>query len=117
MKERLLMTSASTTRDEVPTPGSADETFLDRIGIPHVLRWGFLGVLIFMTGNAVETNFVSPHMANVFGGGDEKINLAATIITLYSLASLRSEEHTSELQSRGHLVCRLLLEKKKINIE
>src|SRR5579884_1384268 len=26
---------------------------------------------------------------------------------------LRSEEHTSELQSRGHLVCRLLLEKKK----
>src|SRR6266508_2319467 len=26
--------------------------------------------------------------------------------------SLRSEEHTSELQSRGHLVCRLLLEKK-----
>src|SRR5690554_7621630 len=27
---------------------------------------------------------------------------------------LRSEEHTSELQSRPHLVCRLLLEKKKI---
>src|SRR5690625_1461447 len=27
----------------------------------------------------------------------------------------RSEEHTSELQSRGHLVCRLLLEKKKYN--
>src|SRR5207253_11245859 len=27
----------------------------------------------------------------------------------------RSEEHTSELQSRGHLVCRLLLEKKKAN--
>src|SRR5207253_7941582 len=27
--------------------------------------------------------------------------------------NVRSEEHTSELQSRGHLVCRLLLEKKK----
>src|SRR5690625_5835397 len=27
----------------------------------------------------------------------------------------RSEEHTSELQSRGHLVCRLLLEQKKKN--
>src|SRR5690625_5373637 len=26
----------------------------------------------------------------------------------------RSEEHTSELQSRGHLVCRLLLEKNKV---
>src|SRR5437660_1922181 len=30
--------------------------------------------------------------------------------------SSRSEEHTSELQSRGHLVCRLLLEKKKKKI-
>src|SRR5258708_10775354 len=30
------------------------------------------------------------------------------------LARLRSEEHTSELQSPDHLVCRLLLEKKKI---
>src|SRR5439155_11184658 len=29
----------------------------------------------------------------------------------------RSEEHTSELQSRGHLVCRLLLEKKKKSSE
>src|SRR2546422_4859010 len=28
----------------------------------------------------------------------------------------RSEEHTSELQSRLHLVCRLLLEKKKLNM-
>src|SRR2546422_4583652 len=30
--------------------------------------------------------------------------------------NVRSEEHTSELQSRLHLVCRLLLEKKKKNI-
>src|SRR3989442_10766433 len=33
-----------------------------------------------------------------------------------SARRLRSEEHTSELQSRPHLVCRLLLEKKKITI-
>src|SRR5439155_2342593 len=32
-------------------------------------------------------------------------------------APSRSEEHTSELQSRGHLVCRLLLEKKKKIVE
>src|SRR2546422_4038825 len=31
------------------------------------------------------------------------------------LFAVRSEEHTSELQSRLHLVCRLLLEKKKTN--
>src|SRR5690554_7172388 len=35
---------------------------------------------------------------------------------IYELDSIRSEEHTSELQSRPHLVCRLLLEKKKKNI-
>src|SRR5690625_6852698 len=33
------------------------------------------------------------------------------------VGGLRSEEHTSELQSRGHLVCRLLLEKKKNSIK
>src|SRR3712207_8254239 len=32
-------------------------------------------------------------------------------------AEARSEEHTSELQSRQYLVCRLLLEKKKLNEE
>src|SRR2546427_5347975 len=32
------------------------------------------------------------------------------------LAVVRSEEHTSELQSQSNLVCRLLLEKKKNNI-
>src|SRR2546429_2190100 len=34
-------------------------------------------------------------------------------VTVYP-RNMRSEEHTSELQSRLHLVCRLLLEKKKI---
>src|SRR5690348_18006585 len=34
--------------------------------------------------------------------------------TLHNPTSCRSEEHTSELQSPVHLVCRLLLEKKKI---
>src|SRR5690625_6318246 len=37
----------------------------------------------------------------------------STETTLIPHGSVRSEEHTSELQSRGHLVCRLLLEKKK----
>src|SRR2546422_8158792 len=35
---------------------------------------------------------------------------------LAALGMGRSEEHTSELQSRLHLVCRLLLEKKKKNL-
>src|SRR2546422_5478109 len=39
---------------------------------------------------------------------------SASVATLSAASAfLRSEEHTSELQSRLHLVCRLLLEKKK----
>src|SRR5688572_32444892 len=34
-------------------------------------------------------------------------------LTIPCIGSLRSEEHTSELQSQSNLVCRLLLEKKK----
>src|SRR2546422_5841232 len=40
---------------------------------------------------------------------------AAAASALRSSPDSRSEEHTSELQSRLHLVCRLLLEKKKKN--
>src|SRR3712207_7202534 len=39
--------------------------------------------------------------------------LVAGLTPLLLALSLRSEEHTSELQSRQYLVCRLLLEKKK----
>ena len=47
------------------------------------------------------------------------ITIYAYVVMLMSLplmiAASRSEEHTSELQSRENLVCRLLLEKKKRN--
>src|SRR2546422_10373677 len=38
----------------------------------------------------------------------------STLSFAFASSVVRSEEHTSELQSRLHLVCRLLLEKKKI---
>src|SRR2546422_7656352 len=42
-----------------------------------------------------------------------EVDAEASIYILMAVILLRSEEHTSELQSRLHLVCRLLLEKKK----
>src|SRR5690625_6316892 len=42
-----------------------------------------------------------------------QIAVAEAARNLVVSGAKRSEEHTSELQSRGHLVCRLLLEKKK----
>src|SRR5439155_26076181 len=44
---------------------------------------------------------------------DERLRRIVRHQALAELIGDRSEEHTSELQSRGHLVCRLLLEKKK----
>src|SRR5687768_18327694 len=46
-------------------------------------------------------------------GADAATDRPAHIRSASGLAAVRSEEHTSELQSRLHLVCRLLLEKKK----
>src|SRR2546429_3368710 len=45
---------------------------------------------------------------------DETLKLGGGMLfALDAAGKVRSEEHTSELQSRLHLVCRLLLEKKK----
>src|SRR5687768_17713186 len=46
----------------------------------------------------------------IHNGADDNASGVALVL---ELAGQRSEEHTSELQSRLHLVCRLLLEKKK----
>src|SRR3712207_8809483 len=51
-----------------------------------------------------------------FGAGYGVVPLVLPVVGLLWLrrsVQLRSEEHTSELQSRQYLVCRLLLEKKK----
>src|SRR5437870_11431897 len=45
--------------------------------------------------------------------GDASGSRRISVHPVLHAGPVRSEEHTSELQSRGHLVCRLLLEKKK----
>src|SRR5437870_6323477 len=44
------------------------------------------------------------------------VGVRSVMPAIAACARSRSEEHTSELQSRGHLVCRLLLEKKKYKL-
>src|SRR5690625_3659157 len=50
---------------------------------------------------------------DVGGGSAGAAQVLVGAIQQVLVGGVRSEEHTSELQSRGHLVCRLLLEKKK----
>src|SRR5690625_6492222 len=49
----------------------------------------------------------------IFPCSVEKTQAPPLLAIMIRLSCTRSEEHTSELQSRGHLVCRLLLEKKR----
>src|SRR5690625_6881958 len=58
--------------------------------------------------------FVRTKLKNVISGKiiDKTFNAGTKVETAnVDRRDMRSEEHTSELQSRGHLVCRLLLEK------
>src|SRR5690606_40259478 len=51
-------------------------------------------------------------MLSKWGVVEQKYDSSGDPMSLFSSVSARSEEHTSELQSRENLVCRLLLEKK-----
>src|SRR5258707_5316772 len=64
--------------------------------IPHIF-----GIALFMISVALVY------------GGDYKGAWVFLLAPSGAFAGFRSEEHTSELQSRQYLVCRLLLEKKK----
>src|SRR5258708_31272918 len=72
---------------------------------------------LFRSGQDNElATVISDLKTDIHGGGNEGMGLR--IVRFHAPLEAgkgRSEEHTSELQSPDHLVCRLLLEKKKIH--
>src|SRR5690625_6247487 len=80
---------------------------LNRVAMPVLNPTGqkIEMVTLQVVGQPLAITFQGPDQ---LGGGAIDGNIK---IIMHAFA--RSEEHTSELQSRGHLVCRLLLEKKK----
>ncbi|WP_082517905.1 RbtT/DalT/CsbX family MFS transporter [Curtobacterium sp. Leaf183] len=77
----------TTARGPAAAPAAAPRPgLLARLGIPHPLRWGFLGVLVFMTGDGIESNFIAPHIAGALGTGGT--DSAAMVIGLYGVAVL-----------------------------
>src|SRR5690625_6863228 len=67
-----------------------------------------------LTRSGIPSSNLLPAYPGKGSGFGSLSSPAAERVYAYPLSSSqRSEEHTSELQSRGHLVCRLLLEKKK----
>src|SRR2546430_3482421 len=68
---------------------------------------------IFSTGSGLKRRVLMMVKTAVFAPMPSARVSAATAEKPGVLRSMRSEEHTSELQSQSNLVCRLLLEKKK----
>src|SRR5207253_6253377 len=82
-------------------------------------------LLVFLFSDHLGLSRIRPGPCRQSGSGSERARdrLYGHLHLCHASAHLadcllrrrgRSEEHTSELQSRGHLVCRLLLEKKKV---
>src|SRR5690554_7814451 len=63
--------------------------------------------------NALRSQSMSTTMISLFVAVSVALGIASVLSVSVVQRTRRSEEHTSELQSRPHLVCRLLLEKKK----
>src|SRR3712207_8622743 len=74
------------------------------------LRWGLAAVLALALGWLI----LPPLVVLVWTSLTEVRGVATGSVTLENYARLSSEEHTSELQSRQYLVCRLLLKKTKL---
>src|SRR2546429_2717790 len=73
----------------------------------------FLGELIFNALGITDADFQVAGGLILLGLAARELLNVGPQAPEGSAKSIRSEEHTSELQSRLHLVCRLLLEKKK----
>src|SRR2546422_9174819 len=65
-----------------------------------------------MRGTNSTSSVCKTSKPSISGIWTSRKTMSGACVVIASMA--RSEEHTSELQSRLHLVCRLLLEKKKI---
>src|SRR3989442_15547200 len=71
--------------------------------------------IVPLSESSIDLIFAPAHGANKKNATDIRLAIDALelVFTRRMSVAFRSEEHTSELQSRPHLVCRLLLEKKK----
>src|SRR5690554_1567718 len=84
----------------------SSSTYFQTNSVPRFTRYN--GVTYLIAGNRTGT-------LSFYDGIDGQLNHGDAFNLISSeLLNIRSEEHTSELQSRPHLVCSLLLEKKNI---
>src|SRR3989442_11401364 len=108
-----MVTMGGVVSEPVPVPVTIAEMVP-----PLAVKLRFVLTVVVVVGvNRTFTAWVAPTPPRVNGLPDTTLKGAATDADPETVpppvSDTRSEEHTSELQSRPHLVCRLLLEKKK----
>ncbi|MDQ4118555.1 MAG: MFS transporter [Actinomycetota bacterium] len=69
-------------------PDDGPLTGIERWGIPYPLRWGFVGVLIFMIGDGVEISYLTDYLQQPDGGGLSGSQASFYTVTLYGVAVL-----------------------------
>src|SRR5437868_11861598 len=93
-------------RNAITSCSSSLDGACTRISSPWIEAWAFLNFL----------SLIALTIAFAFSWGIPWVSLISRRTVSLAAGVTRSEEHTSELQSRFDLVCRLLLEKKKKKI-
>ncbi|MEI4473291.1 MFS transporter [Frigidibacter sp. MR17.24] len=71
-------THTSPARSSTSSTAGAREGFLDRIGLPSSLKWGFLGLLVFMIGDGIELGYLAPYLQSQ-GIGEGQVALLFTV--------------------------------------
>src|SRR5690606_42123869 len=97
-----------------PTPAPPSPTSCRARSATEACPLSLHDALPILRGGLVEfVPFDDPYTTNLCFGGADMRTAWITLSSRGQLVEVRSEEHTSELQSRENLVCRLLLEKQK----
>src|SRR5690606_40133861 len=118
----IILLAASMSTSALMLTGEVESSQTQQVTMPMVRSWRAEIADLATEGSRVE---VGDLIARIDGSDlDATIEAQKEALDVYQASSkrdmiklridVRSEEHTSELQSRENLVCRLLLEKKKI---
>src|SRR5690348_18089379 len=82
-----------------------------------VMGWGFDDDRLLVPDSVTSPDQLAGKSVGVLVGSSEDYELLGYLALQHLTGKVRSEEHTSELQSPVHLVCRLLLEKKNTHTQ
>src|SRR5439155_12380462 len=114
MEISFTAVSTSMAKQSEPTPPrslAGSTSTRRRLAVLTIMR--LTGMLFLVPPAATPTVTISTRSLRQVMNGKKAVLPLGPLRATNILMLNRSEEHTSELQSRGHLVCRLLLEKKK----